>query len=813
MLVCQKNWEHIEERCERADISFEWLLDIIVDINLYLPFDWRLTRSTNNFRIDIVADKQVALVGYSYFAADKGIIHVIDSVFPKYYFDRDDVEHIVGSEKVYVNKDFKCEHSEIITPNLYYFKTRPEYSITPLFARQYKKIKMIEEKFSDDQYHRVHPLNAFGLDLNHFHWIRWTIEGDIEPVDTPDSNYHGEDYFKIKNLKNDRSGTVDGYLKKHEEILKQFNINVPAPPERPDTPYETEYKFLVSGDENDAAAAFDLILEQINQSGFKIETDGDNSRSKIQRDIYFDNAKLTLHDLGISFRLREKKDSIVVTLKKRLPLTKAYSDEGLYVRMEEEAIITAPQKNDLLKGHSINVFPYRLISYLAPTYGKLEKKIEVINNRKSIAIRDESGRLAELCFDKVKYIINGKEYGHYYEVEIESKGASRAKLKQLADDLEQRIGLIPSSQSKYERGISILKTKAVTTKSTDKKMVIIDTDAGVDDALALILAAKSKELNVMAVTTVSGNVHVEKVIPNVLKVFKALNIENPPIIAKGADKPLKPVLKPTVADSVHGKDGMGDTSYMAGNYELDSRPAWEVIYDLAKENPKEITLITLGPLTNLAIAIQNRPEDVKKLKEVVAMGGVFFNVGNISPDAEFNVKADPEAAAIVVDFCKKSCLKTSVNVDEKIEYQDHEPSDPAMVPLTFVGLDVTHQVLLRKAALDKAVKGFPHNSLLRFIQDISSKYMQFYKKNEGLPGCYLHDPLAVAYVINPSFLDIEKHIINVETAGQFTSGVIFPDDRPTTNPAWRNPAEEVIGIARRVEREAFEEFLVTRLVG
>lgn len=813
MLVCQKDWTHIEERCERAGISFEWLLNIIADINLYLPFDWRLTRSTNNFRIDIVADKQVALVGYSYFGADKGIIHIIDSVFPKNYFDRDDVENIVGSEKVYINKDFKCEHSEIITPNLYYFKTRPEYSKTPLFARQYKKIKMIEGKISNDQYHRIHPLNVFGLDLNHFHWIKWTIEGDIEPVNTPDSNYHGEDYFKIKNLKNDRSGTVNGYLRKHEEILKQFNINVPAPPEKSDTPYETEYKYLVSGDENDASAAFDLILEQINQSGFIIETDGANSRSKIQRDIYFDNAKLTLHDLGISFRLREKKDSIVVTLKKRLPLTKTYSDEGLYIRMEEEAIITAPQKDDLLKGHHINVFPYRLISYVAPACGKIEKKIEVINNRKTIAIRDESGRLAELCLDNVKYKISGKEYGPYFEVEIESKGALRAKLKQLADDLEQRIGLIPSTQSKYERGISILKTNAVVTHGKEKKKVIIDTDAGVDDALALILAAKSKELKVMAVTTVSGNVHVDKVTPNVLKVFKALQIKTSPIIAVGADKALNTKGQPTTADSVHGKDGLGDTSYDSGNYVIDHRPAWQVICDLAKENPKQITLVTLGPMTNLAIAIQNRPEDVKNLKEVVAMGGVFFNVGNISPDAEFNVKADPDAAAIVVEFCKKSCLKTSANVDGKIEYRDHEPSDPAMVPLTFVGLDVTHQVLLRKAALDKAVKGFPHNSLLKFIQDISSKYMQFYENNEGLPGCYLHDPLAVAYVINPAFLDIEKHIINVETAGQFTSGVIFPDDRPTTNPVWRNPAEEVIGIARKVEREAFEEFLVTCLVG
>ena len=129
-----------------------------------------------------------------------------------------------------------------------------------------------------------------------------------------------------------------------------------------------------------------------------------------------------------------------------------------------------------------------------------------------------------------------------------------------------------------------------------------------------------------------------------------------------------------------------------------------------------------------------------------------------------------------------------------------------------MGLDVTHKTVLRRAVLNRVVTGNPEKSLLTFVRDIAKKYMDFYYGNEGLPGCYLHDPLAVAYVINPAFLDIEKHIIRVETMGEFTNGVIFPDDRPTRNPAWRNPAEEVIGIARKVEREAFEEFFLRRLM-
>lgn len=134
------------------------------------------------------------------------------------------------------------------------------------------------------------------------------------------------------------------------------------------------------------------------------------------------------------------------------------------------------------------------------------------------------------------------------------------------------------------------------------------------------------------------------------------------------------------------------------------------------------------------------------------------------------------------------------------------------LPLTFIGLDVTHKVLLRRETLKRLLKAQSSNKLLKFVQKISEKYMNFYYENEWLPGCYLHDPLAVAYVINPSYLKIREHIIRVETIGKFTNGVIFPDDRPTTNPAWRNPAEEVIKIAYNVEREAFEEFFISKLI-
>jgi inosine-uridine nucleoside N-ribohydrolase len=297
-------------------------------------------------------------------------------------------------------------------------------------------------------------------------------------------------------------------------------------------------------------------------------------------------------------------------------------------------------------------------------------------------------------------------------------------------------------------------------------------------------------------------------------------------VAKGAERPLKKA--PIVAESVHGEDGLGDAPNNNASGKVCKEPAWKLICRLARKQPKAISLITIGPLTNLALAIQNDPEGVGLLKEVVVMGGVFFNIGNVRPDAEFNVAADTDAAFEVVRFCRDSCRKIPVDAENRPVvlpenptmadcgiikgYRSQNPEDPGVLPLTFVGLDVTHCVLLRSATLDRAIDAHPGNDLLKFIRGISAKYMKFYNDNEGLPGCYLHDPLAVGYVINPTFLDIEKHIIQVETADSVTNGVIFPDDRPTRNPLWRNPADEVIGVARRVEAEAFEEFFLSRMI-
>lgn len=789
----RKKLRHIEERvAERAQVNFKWLLEIVEDINRYLPDDWRMTRSGKNaFSILIVADKTLQFVGQSFKIGENRILSVIGTIYEPHYFHKDDLRALGISKKKEVTSSIKKEHPELIIPNLYFFRPCPENSISPLFARQYEKIKKNKKgKKVGDEYHRIHPLTKSGLDLEHFRWIRWTINGDAEFVNTINSEYHGKDYWDIQELNDDKS---KNYFNTYKSLLEKHNIKPYEKPEIAPTPYEVEYKFMVPGSKSDATVTFELVDKAVKEKGFNIVSD---KKTAQQVDLYFDDEELTLHSIGASFRLRKKKDNIRVTVKKRLPAKKGYSEEGLYERVEEEAVISQFQEKALLAGEPINVFPYRLIAYIAPYCRTLKPIVKVINDRRVLNLKDSNNCQVELCLDNVSYEINSKTVGPYFEIEIESKGSPRESVRDLANFLEENLGLIPSHQSKYERGISLLKTVSI---PKERKLVIIDTDCGVDDALALILAFKSPELEVKAITTVSGNVHIDKVVPNVFKVLNAVGLKDFPIVARGAENPLIKSFEPV--PSVHGNDGLGDVDSIPqrDNILLDTHPAWKIICNVAREYPKQVTLITIGPMTNLALAIQNDPESISNLKEVVAMGGVFFEIGNREADAEFNVYSDPDAAAKVVEFCRNSYLKIPVE-------------NSKIVPLTFVGLDVTHKVLLRRAYLERLVKAHSHNKLLKFVRDISKKYMDFYEGNEGLPGCYLHDPLAVAYVINPEFLDIEKHIINVETRGQFTSGVIFPDDRPTRNPQWRNPTEEVIGIAQHVEREAFEEFFIKRLI-
>ena len=266
--------------------------------------------------------------------------------------------------------------------------------------------------------------------------------------------------------------------------------------------------------------------------------------------------------------------------------------------------------------------------------------------------------------------------------------------------------------------------------------VLIDCDVGVDDALALILAFHSPELDVKAVTGVNGNVPLEQVFENIQKVLSLIQPKDKPLIAKGADRPLKG--SPIYAHSVHGKDGLGGAKINRKEgkewWQLYDGPGHELIATIARRYPDEMTLIAIGPLTNLALAIQKDPEGMRKVKEIVIMGGAVRTRGNIAPYAEFNIFSDPLAAKIVLE---------------------------SGLPITLVPLDVTHQVSLTPQWMEQRVTPI-NNSFSKFVIEATgydSAKHQF--RNKEI--VHLHDPLAVGVVTHPDLVKKQQLSLTVET--------------------------------------------------
>jgi purine nucleosidase len=268
------------------------------------------------------------------------------------------------------------------------------------------------------------------------------------------------------------------------------------------------------------------------------------------------------------------------------------------------------------------------------------------------------------------------------------------------------------------------------------KKVIIDCDVGVDDALALILAFHSPELKVEVVTGVNGNVPLDIVFTNIQKVLSLIHPKKRPLIAKGAPQPLKG--QALCAHSVHGKTGLGEAKIDLKEGEewwtLFPGPAHELITKTARQYPGELTLIAVGPLTNLAWGLQNDLEGMKKLKEVVIMGGAVRTGGNVTPYAEFNIFVDPLAAKIVFG---------------------------SGLPITLVPLDATHQVFLTPRWMDEQLRHLqtPFSNFVIQATDYDIETHCF-RNRENI---FLHDPLAVGAVIDPALVKTERLSIHVET--------------------------------------------------
>ncbi|MDN4639243.1 nucleoside hydrolase [Agreia sp. PsM10] len=277
------------------------------------------------------------------------------------------------------------------------------------------------------------------------------------------------------------------------------------------------------------------------------------------------------------------------------------------------------------------------------------------------------------------------------------------------------------------------------------RKIILDCDPGHDDAIAILLAHGNPEIDLLAVTTVVGNQTLEKVTRNALAVAEIAGIVGVPFAA-GCPRPLVRTIE--VAADIHGESGMDGPVLPTSSRELDGRHAVDLIIDtIMASEPGEITLVPTGGLTNIALAARKEPRIVPRVREVVLMGG-GFHVGNWSATAEFNIIIDPEAAHIVFN---------------------------ESWPLTMVGLDLTHQALATPEvrARIEAIDTTPS----RFVGELLDFFATTYLEAQGFVHPPVHDPCAVAYVIDPSVMTVRKTPLDVELTGTLTLGMTVADFR------------------------------------
>ncbi|TMF51769.1 MAG: nucleoside hydrolase [Chloroflexi bacterium] len=267
--------------------------------------------------------------------------------------------------------------------------------------------------------------------------------------------------------------------------------------------------------------------------------------------------------------------------------------------------------------------------------------------------------------------------------------------------------------------------------------IILDCDPGHDDAIAILLAARHPEIDLLAITTVAGNQSVEKTTRNALKVCSLANIRHIPI-AMGMDRPL--VRPAKHAPDIHGESGMDGPHIPEPDIELDPRHAVDLLIELLLSSDGDITLVPTGPLTNIAAALRREPAIVPKIKAISLMGGAI-GLGNVTPSAEFNIHTDPEAADIVF-----TCGR----------------------PITMVPLEVTHQALATPEVTARLRAA--QRPVATFAADLLVFFAGTYRNVFGFPAPPVHDPCAIAAVVDPTILHAHNMYVAIEMTGAWTTG-------------------------------------------
>jgi len=301
--------------------------------------------------------------------------------------------------------------------------------------------------------------------------------------------------------------------------------------------------------------------------------------------------------------------------------------------------------------------------------------------------------------------------------------------------------------------------------------IIIDCDPGHDDAIALLLALASPEVELLGVTTVAGNQTLAKTTANALRVLELVGRSDVPVAA-GSDRPL--VRELHVALYVHGETGMDGPSLPPPQGSPVAQHAVDFIAELVLASPRPVTLVPTGPLTNVALLLARYPEAAARLGRIVLMGGAIAE-GNVTPAAEFNVWADPEAARRVFE---------------------------SGLDVTMIGLDVTHKALVTPEHGARLRASGPVGT---FVAGLLDFFYEFHRETYGFPGSPIHDAVAVGHVVRPGLVETLERHVDVECGSELCRGRTVVD-------LWRRtgkPANAKVGVG--IDAEGFVELLLGRL--
>lgn len=305
------------------------------------------------------------------------------------------------------------------------------------------------------------------------------------------------------------------------------------------------------------------------------------------------------------------------------------------------------------------------------------------------------------------------------------------------------------------------------------RRIILDTDPGIDDALAILLALASPELSLEAITVTGGNCGLAQGVDNALRVLALAHATHVPVLA-GVETPL--IRSPLTAPETHGDTGLGYARLEPSPQVAGGQHAVDLLIEQIMAAPGEMTLVAVAPLTNVALAIRREPRIVEAVREVIIMGGALLHQGNTTPTAEFNTYVDPHAAHIVYH---------------------------SGMPITLTPLDVTYQCVLTQRDVARLLA--LNSPVAQFIADATRFYMEFHDDYQGIQGCVINDPLALALAFAPELVTTRPLYVTVDLSSELGMGQTIGDFYN----AWQRSPN--LQVALQVRARAFIDLFVARM--